>query len=142
MASSTPGRAETLRCPETGQTLRRDVRPFTVTYKGVSRVVNLPGYYPEGEGESVHVGDDLAVTDDALRALKEEVDRIPSQRTIRRIRKKLGLSQREASHLLGGGPNAFEKYERGEVEPSRVMGNLLFLLDRHPELLNDLRGAP
>ncbi|MBP2293046.1 type II toxin-antitoxin system MqsA family antitoxin [Azospirillum rugosum] len=135
-----PKLPETMRCPETGRTLRRDVRPFTVAYKGFSKTVDLPGYYPEDDGESVHVGDDMAVTDEALRTLKEEVDRIPSQHTVRRIRKKLGLSQREASRILGGGPNAFEKYERGEVEPSRVMGNLLFLLDRHPELLNDLRG--
>lgn len=141
MASQSPNLPETMRCPETGRTLRRDVRPFTITYKGISKTVDLPGYYPEDDGESVHVGDDMVVTDEALRTLKEEVDRIPSQHTIRRIRKKLGLSQREASRILGGGPNAFEKYERGEVEPSRVMGNLLYLLDRHPELLNDLRGA-
>ncbi len=37
----------------------RGVRPFLVTYKGERRTVELPGYYPEGEGEGVHIGVDL-----------------------------------------------------------------------------------
>jgi HTH-type transcriptional regulator / antitoxin MqsA len=58
--------------------------------------------------------------------------------TVRRIREKLGLSQRKASALLGGGPNAFQKYESAEAEPSQAMGVLLFLLDQHPDLLKDV----
>ena len=37
---------------------------------------------------------------------------------IRTIREGLGLSQREAGNLLGGGPNAFAKYESGTLAPS------------------------
>lgn len=33
--------------PETGEPLARGVRPFTVTYKGHSITVDLPGWYPE-----------------------------------------------------------------------------------------------
>jgi hypothetical protein len=44
------------------------VRPFTVTYKGESLVVDLPGYYPNGDGDGVVVGDDMRVVDEALRA--------------------------------------------------------------------------
>jgi hypothetical protein len=58
-------------CPQTGVLLRRNVRPFTVRYKGQALVVDLPGYYPDDEGESVHVGDDMAVTDEALRVILE-----------------------------------------------------------------------
>ncbi len=60
--------------PETGQVLRRGLRPFVVTYKERIETVELPGYYPETGDEGVHVGDDMAVTDAALRALKEEVE--------------------------------------------------------------------
>jgi len=36
---------------------------------------------------------------------------------IRRIRRKLGLTQRQAARLTGGGHNAFSRYERGEATP-------------------------
>ena len=58
------GKAQTLPptmpCPETGRELRRDTRPFTLRYKAHEVVVDLPGYYPDGDGESVHVGADMA----------------------------------------------------------------------------------
>ncbi|OKP76382.1 hypothetical protein BTE77_16320 [Ensifer adhaerens] len=44
------------------------------------------------------------------------------------------LSQREAGSLLKVGENAFNKYERGLVEPSGPTSQLLRLLDHHPEL--------
>lgn len=69
---------ETMISPETGETLYRDVRAFTVTFKGKSATVELPGYYPTGSNDGIHVGDDMAVTDAALRALKEEVEGIPT----------------------------------------------------------------
>ena len=139
MAVSKQKLPETIVSPETGETLRRGVRPSLVTYKGKSITVQLPGYYPESGDEGVHVGDDMAVTDAALRALKEEVEGIPSPATIRRVREKLKLSQREAGGLLKVGENAFDKYERGLVEPSGPTSQLLRLLDQHPELIEDLR---
>src|SRR5262245_34794642 len=57
---------------------------------------------------------------------------------IRRIRRKLGLSQVAASRLTGGGHNAFSRYERGEAAPLPAVVNLFRLLDKHPELLKDL----
>ncbi len=57
---------------------------------------------------------------------------------IRRIRRKLGLTQAAASRLTGGGHNAFSRYERGEAAPLPAVTNLLRLLDKHPELLKDL----
>lgn len=139
MASAEKILPDTMVSPETGEVLRRDVRPFVVTYKGKSRTVDLPGYYPENGDDGVHVGDDMEVTDAALRALKEEVEGIPSPTTIRRVRQKLNLSQREAGGILKVGENAFDKYERGLVEPSGPTSQLLRLLDRHPELIEELR---
>lgn len=139
MAVSRKELPETMASPETGETLRRGIRPFMVAYKGKSITVELPGYYPENGDDGVHVGDDMAVTDAALRALKEEVEGIPTPATIRRVREKLKLSQREAGGLLKVGENAFDKYERGLIEPSGPTSQLLRLLDQHPELLNELR---
>jgi HTH-type transcriptional regulator / antitoxin MqsA len=101
--------SETMISPETGETLTRGVRPFTVTYKGESTVVDLPGYYPVSNGEGVHVGDDMAAADAALRILKEKIDGVPAPETIRRVRTKLKLSQREAGSLFKVGENAFRQ---------------------------------
>jgi len=56
-----------------------------------------------------------------------------------RIRKELGLTQKEAAMIAGGGHNAFSRYERGEVKPVAAVVNLFRLLDRHPDLLNELK---
>jgi HTH-type transcriptional regulator / antitoxin MqsA len=127
-----------MRSPETGEVLTRGVRPFTVTYKGQAKTVDLPGYYPRGEGDGVLVGNDMALADAALRSLKEQVEGLPSPSTIRRIRSKLKLSQRAAGAVFKVGAGAFDKYERGLIEPSGPTVQLMVLLDRHPELLADL----
>jgi HTH-type transcriptional regulator/antitoxin MqsA len=65
-------------------------------------------------------------------------DQARQSKEIRRIRRKLGLSQVAAARLTGGGHNAFSRYERGEATPMPAVVNLFRLLDKHPELLNDL----
>ena len=129
----------TMVAPDTGEVLTRGVRPFVVSYKGESVTVELPGYYPTGTGDGVHVGEDMAVVDEALRGLKEKIEGLPTPATIRRVRTKLNLSQREAGLLLKVGENAFDKYERGLVEPSGPTSQLLRILDRHPEIVDELR---
>jgi len=124
--------------PETGETLTRGMRPFAVEYKGECVWVDLPGYYPVGEGDGVHVGEDMSVVDEALRGLKEKVDGVPAPATIRQIRTRLRLSQPEAGALFRVGENAFDKYERGLVEPSGPTIQLMTLLQKHPELLDEL----
>ena len=57
---------------------------------------------------------------------------------LRRIRKKLGLTQKEAAAIFGGGINAFSRYEKGEVAPNASTRKLLYLLDKHPELLKEV----
>ena len=66
-------------------------------------------------------------------------ERDRQSKEIRRIRRKLGLSQLAAARLTGGGHNAFSRYERGEVTPLPAVIKLLRLLDKHPELLKDVR---
>jgi HTH-type transcriptional regulator/antitoxin MqsA len=58
---------------------------------------------------------------------------------ILRIRKKLKLTQQEASLLTGGGQNAFSRYERCKVKPMQAVVNLFKLLDKHPDLLSELK---
>jgi HTH-type transcriptional regulator/antitoxin MqsA len=126
--------------PMTGEKLSRDVRPFTVRYGGGSKVVKLPGWYPKGSGESLHVGRDMEVTERALNELKCKAGDLKPQ-DVRAVRLRLKLSQRKAGEILGGGPRAFQKYESGEVAVSRPMTQLLRLLDRDPKRLKELVAA-
>jgi HTH-type transcriptional regulator/antitoxin MqsA len=68
-------------------------------------------------------------------------DRIDAEESaeLARIRKKLRLTQAKAAALAGGGKNAFSRYEKGKAKPVAAVINLFRLLDRHPELLEELR---
>jgi len=46
---------------------------------------------------------------------------------IKAVRELMGLNRGEASKVFGGGPNAFSKYERGEIHPSEAVNKLLLL---------------
>ncbi len=56
------------------------------------------------------------------------------------IRKKLDLDQREAAEIFGGGVNAFSRYETDKTKPPLALVKLLKVLDRHPELLAEVRA--
>jgi HTH-type transcriptional regulator / antitoxin MqsA len=58
----------------------------------------------------------------------------------KRIRTKLGLTQEAAGELIGGGPRAFQKYEAGDLLPSRAIGSALALLDHNPTGLSVLNA--
>ena len=60
---------------------------------------------------------------------------------LRRIRKKLRLTQQQAAQITGGGHNAFSRYERGDVPPMPAVTNLFRLLDRHPDLLSEIPSS-
>src|ERR1700691_4202296 len=51
------------------------------------------------------------------------------------------LDQREAAQIFGGGINAFSRYENGKTKPPLSLVKLLKVLDRHPELLNEIKVA-
>ena len=119
-------------CPETGQPMVRGVRPMTITYKGRSATFDMPGWYCEASGESVHTGEDMKVSDREHNRLKAKIEGLLLPEDVRRIRKRLGLTQKVAGQLIGGGPNAFQKYESGEVLVSHAITSALLLLDRDP----------
>jgi HTH-type transcriptional regulator/antitoxin MqsA len=57
------------------------------------------------------------------------------------VRRKLALDQREAGEIFGGGVNAFSRYENGKTKPPLALVKLLKVLDRHPDLLAEIRSA-
>lgn len=130
--------------PETGALLHRDARPMTLSYKGAEVTFDMPGWYSATSDESIHSGADLRVSDRNLNLLKARAEGLLEPAEIRRIRKKLHLTQEQAGSLIGGGPRAFQKYEGGDLLPSRAINSALTLLDRDPSGLDALktRGNP
>ena len=70
--------------------------------------------------------------------LRETIDKKESTE-LARIRKKLKLTQREAAAIAGGGVNAFSRYEHGKSRPVAAVVNLFRILDKHPELIREIR---
>ena len=127
-------------CPETGAPMRRDVRPMTLTYKGESITFDMPGWYCDQSEESIHTGEDMKISDRMLNRLKARSEGLLEPEEIRRIRKKLRITQEAAGLVIGGGPRAFQKYESGDLLPSRAISSALALLDHDPKALTVLRG--
>ncbi|MHB8708415.1 MAG: type II toxin-antitoxin system MqsA family antitoxin [Desulfuromonadales bacterium] len=127
-------------CPETGSPMHRGVRPMTLAYKDQSITFDLPGWYCDQSDESIHTGEDMKVSDRMLNLLKARSEGLLEPEEIRRIRKKLRLSQEAAGTLIGGGPRAFQKYESGDLLPSRAICSALLLLDHDPGSLSLIKA--
>ena len=70
-----------------------------------------------------------------LKDFQRTVDGLLSGVQIKAIRKKLGLTQEGLAEIIGGGKKALARYETGAVCQSRVMDNLLRILDAYPYAL-------
>ena len=127
-----------LNCESKKDMARFEGETFTVDHAGMSATVDgLSGWRCDA-------CDEIEFDTDSARRYAEAGDalvlreRALQSKEIRRIRRKLGLSQIAAARLTGGGHNAFSRYERGEATPLPAVINLFRLLDKHPELLKDL----
>ncbi len=121
--------------PKTGDVLRRDTRMQRLSVGSLSREVEVPGWYPEDDGDSIHSGAELQALDQAYLEL-----RAAYAARVKAVREKLGLTQEEAGRIIGGGRRAFQKYERGTMQPSEAAVGLIEILDRHPEEVTTLRN--
>ena len=128
--------------PETGQELVRGVRSITLTYKGFASTFDMPGWYPERSAEGIHSGEDMKVSDRELNRLKAKAAELLMPEEIRKIRKAVHLTQMQAGILIGGGPKAFQKYEKGDLLPSKAVSTLLRLLWVKPDIIDTLKKFP
>lgn len=129
------------KCPECGAKLVRDKKDFTYAYKGESVTLKkLPGLYCTGCDEVMYDMEISKLINDAATILNKKVNaKEINPESIIRVRKKLGLTQQEAADIFGGGVNAFSRYETGRAVPPVAVLKLLRILDKHPELLAELR---
>ena len=138
MRSSSKKRA-THACPDCGHAMTYETRDDHVEYRGERRTFKTTAWWCSKCQESIQDGSALKAAERAFVELRAEVDAILLPEQVTEVREQLGISQREAGRLLGGGPRAFQKYESGKVPVSEPMKNLLILLRNDPGRLAELK---
>ncbi len=133
-----------MKCPTCAAAeLVHDTRDMPYTYKGESTTIpTVIGDFCPACGETVLNMSESTRTSKAMLEFNKQVNSsIVDPDFIAGVRKKLALDQREAAEIFGGGVNAFSRYENGKTKPSLALVKLLKVLDRHPDLLNEVRTA-
>ena len=131
-----------MKCPVCGAAhLIRDTRDPPYTYKGETTVIPaVTADFSPACNESIT---DMTETERVMRemqAFNRQVNAaIVDTAFIVKVRKKLDLGQREAGEIFGGGVNAFSRYENGKTKPPLSLVKLFKLLDRHPDLLYEVK---
>ena len=133
-----------MKCPVCGAAeLIHDTRDVTYTYKGETTVIAaVTGDFCPACAESILDAAESNRVMREMRAFSKQVNAaIVDPGFITNVRKKLDLDQREAAEIFGGGINAFSRYENGKTKPPLALVKLFKLLDRHPDLLNEVKTA-
>jgi HTH-type transcriptional regulator/antitoxin MqsA len=133
-----------MKCPVCGAAeLIHDTRDLPYVYKG--EATSIPAVTAEFCPACDESITDMAETDRVMRemqAFNKQVNAaIVDPAFIASVRKKLDLGQREAAEIFGGGINAFSRYENGKTKPPLALVKLLKVLERHPDLLNEVRTS-
>jgi HTH-type transcriptional regulator/antitoxin MqsA len=132
-----------MKCPNCGvANLIHDTRDLPYVYKGESTMLpQVRGEFCPACDESILDAAESRRTMNLMLAFNKQVNAsIVDPEFIVSVRKKLNLDQREAAELFGGGVNAFSRYENGKTKPPVALVKLLRLLDRHPDLLAEVKA--
>ena len=133
-----------MKCPICGAAkLMHDTRDVPYTYKGESTILpQVTGEFCPACDESVLDASESRRTMQLMQAFSKQVNAaFVDPDFIASVRRKLDLDQREAAEIFGGGVNAFSRYENGKTKPPLALVKLLKVLDRHPELLGEVRES-
>jgi len=115
-------------CPICGEgQLTDSVVKNTVEYKGQTTDLDMHfsvcNFCGSEQANKIQLRDNKR----AMNAFKKKVDGLLPGEEVRRIRRRLHISQVEAARVFGGGPVAFSKYESDDVAQSDAMDKLLRL---------------
>ena len=133
-----------MQCPNCAAAeLVGDVRDLPYSYKGETMMIAaVAGQFCPACHEAVLEPAEAARVSAAMLAFNRQVNASAIDPVfIASVRRKLALGQREAAQIFGGGVNAFSRYENGTTKPPLSLIKLLKVLDRHPDLLAEVRAA-
>jgi HTH-type transcriptional regulator/antitoxin MqsA len=131
-----------MKCPTCAAAeLVHDTRDIPYFYKGEATLIPaVTGDFCPACDESILAVEESRRTMNLMLEFNKQINAsIVDPDFIANVRKKLSLDQREAAEIFGGGVNAFSRYENGKTKPPLALVKLFKLLDRHPDLLNEVR---
>ncbi len=131
-----------MKCPYCGKAeLKKGKRDMPYIYKGEQTLIKaVRGDFCPACDEVVLDNSESERTSELMLKFNKEVNSAYIDPAfITQVRKKLHLDQREAAEIFGGGINAFSRYENGKTKPPLALVQLLRVLDRHPELLDEIK---
>ena len=133
-----------MKCPICGAAeLLHDTRDLPYTYKGETTVLpQVTGDFCPACDESILDAAESQRTMTLMVSFTKQINAASiDPEFIVSVRKKLALDQREAAEIFGGGVNAFSRYETGRTRPPLALVKLLKMLDRHPDLLAEVKAV-
>ena len=133
-----------MKCPCCGAAeLIHDTRDMPYTYKGESATIPaVTGDFCPACGEVILNREHDDRYNEMLNQFQRQVNAAyVDPAYIATMRKRLDLDQRQAAEIFGGGVNAFSRYENGKTKPPLALVKLFKVLERHPDLLNEVRAA-
>ncbi len=132
-----------MKCPtcEIGS-LVAAVRDVPYIYKGKKTVIKaVKGKFCDNRKCREVVMD----KDESARTSKEMLEfnkRVNAELTpidlLTQVREQLNLTQQGAAKVFGGGPNAFSRYESGKTKPPVALVKLFKVLNKHPNLFEEI----
>ena len=133
-----------MKCPVCGAAeLVHDTRDVPFTYKGETTIIPavIGDFCPACAEAVLDMAESRRFGNLIGDFIKQVNATIVDPGFIASVRKKLALDQREAAEIFGGGVNAFSRYENGKTKPPLALVKLLKVLDRHPDLLDEVKAA-
>ena len=131
-----------MKCPICGAAeMVHDTRDVPHTYKGETTVIpSVTGDFCPACDEAIFDMVESRRVSTMMREFSRQVNAsIVDPAFIAEVRKKLDLDQKQAAEIFGGGVNAFSRYENGKTKPPLALVKLLKVLDRHPDLLAEVK---
>lgn len=131
-----------MKCPVCGEDkLQNKIKDIEYSYKGKTTIIpQVRADFCLSCGEMLSAEDESRRVMNAMTAFQKQVNgELTDPNYILTVRNKLRLTQAEAAALFGGGVNAFSRYETGKAQPPMALLKLFKILDKHPELMTEVR---
>lgn len=132
-----------MKCPTCGiGNLVLGTRDMPYTYKGKSTTIrHVTGRYCDNlECEEVvmEMGESIRTTREMLAFNKKVNAKLTPIDLLANVRQRFKLTQQQAAKVFGGGANAFSRYESGKTKPPLALIKLFRILDKHPDLFQEV----
>lgn len=134
-----------MKCPTCGiGNLVVATRKLPYSYKGKSTVIKaVKGKFcnnPKCREVVLDIEESARVSKEML-AFNKVVNReLTPIDLLANVRERFKLNQQQAAKIFGGGANAFSRYESGKTKPPVALIKLFKVLDKHPDLFNEVVG--